>query len=346
MNYHSDAPVPSAIIPNRRGLGAPLSAEKLQAKKDAEWAEEEARQVPSAPLAPYRADSTGIDTHKLPKPPARAVGFNGAGGGASPASKPKPKLPPRLPPRQNSHPGEKAPSPPPTYSAATQKSPPDGYTNQGAAGRLGQAGVSVPGLGIGRPSSPQEQGSNPWRNESSAAAPSSGLGGLQSRFSSLKTTAAPPAAHSPTSPPPAQGTTWQEKQAAMKTASSFRNDPSTISMADAKATANTANNFRERHGEQVSKGWKVGDGLNKKYGIADKVNSYTGNTNGAGLGATSPAVADNAAAGHGVSNGGGGFGQAAAAFGGFKKAPPPPPTRRITGGAASPPPVPLGSKPR
>ena len=265
-------------------------------------------------------------------------------------TKSKPKLPPRLPPRQNSHPGINAPSPPPTYTTATQETP-DGSVNQGAISRLGSAGVKVPGFGIGRTSSPQQQGqeSNPWRDEqSTTATPTSPLGGLQSRFSSLATPSASANAPSPSSaPPPAQGTTWQEKQAALKTASSFRNDPSSISIADAKSTANTANNFRERHGEQIAQGWKVGNGMNKKYGIADKMNNYSGNTvSTSNAGATSMQTAT--APSTPASGGTGAFGQAAtSALGGFKKAPPPPPaTRRITGGAASPPPVPLSSKPR
>ena len=305
---------------------------------------------------PYRTDRTGINPPTLPKLPTRAVGIHVDGReGESPATKPKPNLPPRLPPRQNSHPGENASSPPPTYTAATQGSQ-DDTVNAGAVNRLGQAGVSVAGLGIGRTSSlsssssiqQQEQQSNPWRDQTSSTAPASGIGDLQSRAFSLRANPISSISQSPTSPPPpAQGTMWQEEQAALKTASSFRNDPSGISMAEAKATATTANKFKERHGEQVARGWKVGDGLNKKYGIADRISGYSGHGKGPGAEGDSPAATGNVSSNPSARGASSGFGQAAAAaFGGFKKGPPPPPTRRITGVAASPPPVPLGSKPR
>ncbi|KAL9130400.1 MAG: hypothetical protein Q9217_001408 [Psora testacea] len=345
VNYPGGTAGPNTATPDRRGLGAPLTAEEIQAKNNDVRRQEEAARKSAPPPVPYRADRTGISMQSLPKPPTRAAAIDGDGIGGNPVTKLKPKLPPRLPPRQNSHPGVNASSPPPPYTAATQGSQ-DGSIEPVAVGGLGQAGVSVPGLGIGHTSSPsqQQQETNPWRDPGSSATPSSNPSGLQSRLSSLMGNSASPTTQSPFSPPPAHGTTWQEKQAALKTASTFRNDPSSISMADAKATASTANNFRERHGEQVAQGWKVGNGLNEKYGIVEKANSYGGNTSGAGTGASLPTPSENVTASPAA--GGGGLGQAAAIFGGFKKAPPPPPTSRITGGAGSPPPVPLNSKPK
>ena len=121
-------------------------------------------------------------------------------------------------------------------------------------------------------------------------------------------------------------------------------------MADARATASTAKNFNDRHGEQVASGWKAGNRLNQKYGIADKLGGYAGQSQPSAAEGGPETGANTGAGGKGGAGGrGGSFGSAAAALGGFKKAPPPPPpaARSNTGGImASPPPVPLGSKPR
>lgn len=87
---------------------------------------------------------------------------------------------------------------------------------------------------------------------------------LQNRFSGLRTTA-------PTNPPSNQGTTWAQKQAALKTASSFQKDPSSVSLADARSAASTANNFRQRHGDQVAAGLQSANNINQKYGVADRL---------------------------------------------------------------------------
>lgn len=287
----------------------------------------------------------------LPAPPTRAVT---EGMTESPSTKPKPKLPPRLPPRQNSNSMQQtSTSPPPPYSPVTQsQSPP---TSQSAAGRLGNAGVKVPGFNIGSSAAPNpdpSQQQNPWRDQPSSATSPSSMSGLQSRFGGMKMAASPP----PSQPGSANGggTSFAQKQAALRTANAFHNDPGSVSMADAKATAFTANNFRERHGEQVASGWKAGNSINKKYGIADKVSGYTGATT-AGSQQNPPAssaaewAGQNTAQNSGTTGGRAGFGQAeTSAVGGFKKAPPPPPPvqGRDTGSLSSPPPVPLGSKPR
>jgi hypothetical protein len=128
----------------------------------------------------------------------------------------------------------------------------------------------------------------------------------------------------------------------LKTASNFRNDPSSVSFSDARAAASTANNFRERHGEQVKSGWQSANKLNTKYGIADKVGAYGGLANEPESHPTSPQIEmkDNTASPPSNSGVPG------------KKKPPPPPVKRAglagTGvsQSAPPPPIPLSSKPK
>ena len=287
------------------------------------------------PAGPYAADTTGLSTAHLPKPPAFRPNQTSPPA-IDPSSRPnaKPNLPPRLPPRQNSHPDAYAPAPPPPYQEATQDTAAaGGYLNQGAVSRLTQAGVSVPGLEIGRHASPPLP---PRRTASPSVTtppavpsrnPSSQLNELQSRFANMRTSS--PQVATP-SAPPATGTTWAEKQAALKTASNFRNDPSKVTLSDARSAASTANNFRERHGEQVAAGWKAASGLNQKYGIAGRVGSLASGSK------ASPPPSPTA----------GGLG---------KKGPPPPPPPKKKelgggggsgGGTGEAPPIPLSSKPK
>jgi len=51
-------------------------------------------------------------------------------------------------------------------------------------------------------------------------------------------------------------TTWSQKQAALKTATSLQNDPSSVSLSDVRSAASTANNFRQRHGDQVANAYR------------------------------------------------------------------------------------------
>ena len=333
--------------------------------------EQGAAQAVQKPGLPYRANTTGLSTAGLPKPPVRRLENGEISATASPTAKPKPSLPPRLPPRQNSHPTTNAPSPPPDYSTATQQQPSQTqHLNQGALGRLGKAGVSVPGFGIGGGQRGQgEQGSsqasNPWRNGSNSNTPSTSsptttespsISGLQSRFGKLTTSPS----SSPNQPPaPSQGTSFAQKQAALHTASQFRNDPSSITLSDARNSAATANNFRERHGEQVATGWKGANALNKKYDVANRVNGIAGqNGSAAPVREDGPiTMRDNTAnAVGGGGGGGGGVGGSMPASpwanepsqNAFRKPPPPPPPvkRTGTGSSGTPPPVPMGSKPR
>ncbi|EPQ62686.1 Bgt-1016 [Blumeria graminis f. sp. tritici] len=59
---------------------------------------------------------------------------------------------------------------------------------------------------------------------------------------------------SPKSASVSEGTTFAEKRAALKTASSLRNNPSSVSFHDVKTAAGTAKSFQERHGNQVKTG--------------------------------------------------------------------------------------------
>ncbi|KFY07898.1 hypothetical protein V492_06719 [Pseudogymnoascus sp. VKM F-4246] len=284
---------------------------------------------PKAP-EPYRRDTTGLSTSHLPPPPGRRERSDG---GAPPAPKAKPSLPPRLPPRQNENPGDYTPPPPPAYHEATSEPPAHrGILNQGSLSRLGAAGVSVPGFDIGpKTTKPALKPPPPIPSRKSAPADQSAshdtqVNALQSRFAQMGT--------SSPKEPTAQGTTWAEKQSALKTASSLRDNPSSVSFSDARNAASTFNNFRERHGTQVASGLKSANAINSKYGLSDKVASH---------GAPSKqseqeydhgpiSMEDNTAAP-------------------AKKPPPPPPKKKPGLGApvdnsGGPPPIPLASKPK
>lgn len=301
------------------------------------------------PRGPYRTNTTGLSTDSLPKPPGRRDGADGrsgqppsyqsamagVGGGGRAAP---PSLPPRLPPRTNS--GSTVASSPAASPAPTG----NGLLNQGAVNRLGAAGISVPGFGIGRSSPAAEASpSPPQPPRPGVASPppapaTSHMSELQNRFSKFGTSSS---ANTAAPPPPSEGTTWAQKQAALKTASSFQKDPSSVSLSDARAAASTANNFRQRHGEQVAAGAKTANNLNQKYGLLDKAqNSYSkfqGNQT-----QSQNEDAPSAPASPGL-----------ASVVGKKKPPPPPPKKKpaLMGASAAPtndepPPIPMATRPR
>ncbi|KAJ4422445.1 hypothetical protein N0V82_002895 [Gnomoniopsis sp. IMI 355080] len=310
---------------------------------------------PRPPPRPYRADTTGLSTSNLPPPPRRANGVSPVHDGAGPppppytrstvgasAKPPPPSLPPRLPPRQNT-----------ASPVADVPSRQAGFLNQGAMNRLGAAGVSVPGLGIGGNSGrPPLPSPSPGRSSPKPPSPAgSGMSELQSRFgkfgvggglspgSSTGGAASPPA--------PAQGTTWAQKQAALKTMSDFKKNPSTVSLSDAKNAASTANNFRQRHGEQVASGVKTANGLDQKYGVSGKIEGYLSNGNES-AGSSGAAGGASHAAGeqsHLSTIG------AVAGLGKKKPPPPPPPKKKPAFGGDggtrndTPPPVPMATRP-
>jgi hypothetical protein len=316
------------------GLGGPLQKSQIELDRQHQREREEAaRQIeaPPPPSGPYRADTTGLSIAHLPKPPAFRPGERSQSPVAAPSGKPKPALPPRLPPRNPSISNTPLSPPPPPYNDKRPATDPSrGMLNQGAMNRLGQAGVSVLGFGIsGRtpplpPPSRTTAASPPLPARTNSASPVRGavapppaishgpqLGELQSRFAKMNTTSPPPAAGG--------GTTWAQKQAALKTASDFKKDPSSVSFSDARNAASTANNFRERHGEQAAAGYTAANNMNQKYGLMDKMKNFSGD------GSASQQVAPPPV--------------------GFKKPPPPPPAKR-SDLQSGPPPVPLGSKPR
>lgn len=223
--------------------------------------------------------------------------------------------------------------------------------------------MSVPGLGISgddggsksRPRLPPPVGSgrvstNPL---SPAAAGASGVAGLQSRFGMFGigggsgggggggAAASPPAAEAP-----AQGTTWAQKQAALRTMSDFKKNPSSVSLSDAKSAASTANNFRQRHGEQVAAGYQKANTLDQKYGVSGKAGGYLSSSGNDGAATT--AGGGNTAQSH-LST----IGAAANGVLGKKKPPPPPPPKKkkpVFGGndgagEDAPPPVPMATRP-
>ncbi|KAK0623611.1 hypothetical protein B0T14DRAFT_427367 [Immersiella caudata] len=241
---------------------------------------------PAAPPKQYRVNTTGLSTSNLPPPPIRRDGTgNSAPGPSAPSTKPTPpRLPPRLPPR----------------NTAT------------AINRLGAAGISVPGLGIGRSSS----------TSTSEPIQAPALNELQSQFSRLGNS------HSPSPPPaaPTRGTTLEQKRAALQTAAAFRQDPSSVSMSDARATASTANNFRQRHGDQAASGMRTVGDLYGKYG--GRLNQQDG-ANESSMGQAVPAATMLAK----------------------KKPPPPPPPKKLQAfrgedSAGTPPPIPLATRPQ
>jgi len=328
-------PPPSSLRANTGGLGAPLTQDEIQAgarRRKAEEQEAAASEVEEAQTraGPYRRDTTGLTTAGLPKPPLRRPDQPSSpiAGQAKP-----PVLPPRLPPRNTR--GLVEPAPPPYSSAPTSPTgPPERHLNQGAMSRLGQAGISVPGFNIGRTASPPVPARHnnisppiPSKNDSAPPLPSpskSGaqLGELQARFAKLNT--APSSASSGTTSS-TSGTTWAQKQAALRTASDFKKDPASVSLSDARVAASTANDFRERHGEQAAAGYKAAGSMNERYGIMDKMKGFSGGASGTSESRASPTLS---------------------AFGGaVKKAAPPPPAkkRELMGEAPS---VPLGSKPK
>ncbi|KAJ4364779.1 hypothetical protein N0V95_000728 [Ascochyta clinopodiicola] len=327
------APPPKRIPGASPGPGGPSTAPPAPARQRPQEQDEAHRE---ADQRPYRTDTTGLSTAHLPKPPAFRPSAATPPPAPAPRAKP-PGLPPRLPPRQTEHVDEYTPPAPPSYGEAMQQ-PAAQSVNQGAVHRLGQAGVSVPGLGIGRTASPpvpprQRTMAPPppparQTSSSSTAAPTSPpapasngpqLNELQNRFAKMTTPSSAETA-------PSTGTSWADKQAALKTASNFRNDPSKVSASDLKGAATTANNFQQRHGEQAASGWRAASGLNQKYGIAGKVNNLAG-----GGSSTSSAA------------------QASAPGGVGKKPPPPPPAKRkdlTLTNSGEPPPIPLSSKPK
>lgn len=273
------------------------------------------------------------EQERAPPLPSR-IDTRNEGNGKSPTIVPRPGLPPRLPPRQGSSPMLDA-ARPHQHGAAIEESPKySGILNQGSIDRLGASGISVPGFGIGNKQTlsqppPPSSGNTPTPGICPTKPSSSQLNELQSRFSSF-------GASSPVAKAPPQGTTWSQKQAAFKTAAAFREDPASVSFADARAAASTANNFRERHGDQIKAGLNSANKLNQKYGVAGKLQEFS-NSN-----ADKPTHPEPTSSPK-VDTKDFPFS--------IKKSPPPPPKKKVAlqgtmDIGAEPPPLPLASKPK
>ncbi|KAI2684984.1 hypothetical protein DTO012A9_6131 [Penicillium roqueforti] len=206
INYHG-----AAAAPNQTTAQDPHRREVAEV-------EEEQYQRPPPPI-PYRADTSGLSTDNLPPPPVRRL--DSASSASSSISKQRPpKPPPRLPARNASSSSESLPA----YSPGPVLS--HDYINQDATSRLANAGVSVPGFGIGQEKSP-----------SPAHTP---VNELQSRFSQMNT-------RSPSAPtPPAQS----HPASSTSSLHNFRErHADTIDSGKQKY-----GDFRERHADTIDSG--------------------------------------------------------------------------------------------
>jgi hypothetical protein len=281
VNYHGGAALPNEITPHRGGIGAPLTQEQISSASRAVQPEEAAEPARPVPALPYRANTTGLATDHFAPPPVRRDHPP-----AEPvqASTPKPGLPPRLPARQNTNESVTA-NPPPSYDAVAAPAPRSTTgtnLNRSAVNRLGNAGIDVPGLGIGRNDfGATASQDNPWKGEHSqnqTQTTGNTMSELQSRFSRMNSSESAsqvqPAAA--TSPP-----TMQQTTSAFNTAQNFRRDPSSVSVSDAKDAATTANSaarsasaFREKHSGSIAAAQQRGNAFNNKYQIQSRFEKF------------------------------------------------------------------------
>ena len=172
-----------------------------------------------------------------------------------PAVKPKPKLPPRLPPRNaTANASAKPPSPPPAY----QESVPQ--LNQSALNRLGNAGVSVPSLGIGGQTAASQNASqfNP-QNE------------LQERFARMTTSRSPPVPAStstvtgsaPAVAPPAQHHGFNPQSQSMPPQQQLQRATSNLSGQERPSPTGSQSSLRDK--------WT---NIDQKYGIKKRINDF------------------------------------------------------------------------
>ena len=199
-----EKPPPGRLGPSG-GWGAvvPTPNRKQQEEEQNQQEEEEAR----AARGPYKADTTGLRTDNLPAPPVRRDAPapvpppRNSGSPASPAlpqRQPQARAapPPTLPPRMSENVDEYTPPAPPSYNEATQPAQQNpAAINPGAVNRLSQAGVSVPGFGIGNSSTGAHQA------PASPQGHTGQLSELQQRFARMNATSGsqPTTPTSPTS---------------------------------------------------------------------------------------------------------------------------------------------------
>ncbi|KAL4956026.1 hypothetical protein BDW69DRAFT_159521 [Aspergillus filifer] len=329
IKYHGAAALPNETTPDRSGWGAPLSQpqinhqyqQKQQQEEEERRQAEEAEEAAKRPPVPYRANRTGLETSHLPPPPVRRIGTGTESRPPASSHRPQPSAPPRVPPRvpprtNTSTPASQTPSPPPAYSPSPPagEQPQDEYINQAAVSRLGQAGVSVPGLGIGnRPSNP--------------TSPSTGynqtpVNELQSRFAQMRTNS--------TSTSPAQ-----QPQS-----------PATSGSSVAKAKS-AYSDFRAKHSDSIDSGRQKLNGLNQKYGITERINNALDGKSATSEQAPPIPPHPNLSRTNTTSS-------TDTVSLAQRKAPPPPPPQKKAGlrsapvntGSTAPPPLSLGTKPR
>lgn len=338
VRYHGGIAVPDRTTPDRSGIGAPLSQAqireqnaRLEAEQQRAQAEAEERARPPPPPRPYVADTSGLSTGNLPPPPVRRINSS-AESTTSNNSRPKPSLPPRLPPRRDSP--SQPPTPPPAYSPIpVQEAESDGYINQHAASRLTQAGVSVPGFGIGGANGGRDSAPSPL-SRTNATAP---VNELQARFSRMSTSS-PTAQETPT-----QGTTLASPQT-----SQSHYSPS-AGGTDSQGISSSFNNFRDRHSDQIDAGKKKISDINEKYGITKRINGYFEHPPAKSSATPPPPPPPHPNANQPSSN-------VDASPLNKRKPPPPPPPKKpgmrttpvnpANAPSPSPPPLPLGTKPR
>ena len=284
--------------------------------------------------APSRTLTTESVHEAAPRLPPRRFNTDGTGQGAAPpAGSGKPALPPRLPPRPSTTTNVQKVNPPDSGSAPARDGADITRLNRDALDSLGKAGVSVPGFDIGARSGPPA-GASASRGEQTRGvvgrgAESNQIQQLSSRFSTPQPASSAPAADDGA---PSTGTTFAQKQAAIRTISNLQKNPASVSLADAKTAASTANNFRQRHGAQVAQGLTAANEINNRYAVSARLGSqmpppYQETCNKA---ADSPRPA----------------GQS-----GKKPPPPPPPPKRrelvdAVNAGVMPPPLSLANKPR
>ena len=308
---------------------SPQTTGQIPVQQDSDLAGDEGSK-PGPPPIPSRSTTMSSMADVRPAPSEGADVGKGAVGADRSMTKSKPLVPPRLPPRARSELTTEKPAvlheegAVPREAATTPS-----QTNLGALHRLGQAGISVPEFGIGKrpyPLTSNRNGSStsPVQSWSQNESKSNPLSSLSSRFSKASVSSADAGS-------PDQETSFAQKQAALRTASSLQKDPTSVSFADAKAAAITANNFKERHGSQVAQGWKATSRLSDNLGLTPQKNFQE------------PAVVDEAVQTPAEPPPLGGQSS-------LKKRPPPPPKKKelsdSTAGAVEPPPIPLASKPQ
>ncbi|KAF3940097.1 hypothetical protein ABW19_dt0204240 [Dactylella cylindrospora] len=317
----------------------------------------------------YQVNTTGLSTAGLPAPPKRALGTvgspptsPGSTAGRAPPPLPGRSQPPPLPGRQSSSSVSSQEAPPPFPTVTSYGITP---STAAASSRLAQAGVSVPGFNIGGPrpestspplpgrSKPAPPARSPAPQELDSAPaptqPSYSIGELSSRFSSLKTHSNAPA--STAAEPPSAGTSWSQKQAALRTASQIRKDPTSVSLSDATSVAKTMDNFRQRHGDQIVEGYQRAEAagiVNSPGGSSHSEPQPSPRAKWGDLASRASKTASTYSTHSNSTDGGLSEGASTLASVAAKKKPPPPPKPKPHNleGAAVPPPIPLGTKPK